>query len=100
MKLNIPKRNFFVTFDGDFEFCIFLKSKGWFTLNKVLKEIQEIDKDTELNYNLLYDRISGWQKQEFIQRHNIATLGGPKYEYSFTKEALKILDRYKSNRSD
>ena len=94
MEFNVPRLDFFETLDPNFDFCNYLRSKGKFILKEVVKEIQELDPDTKITYDILYNRISGWEHQGFIQRYNIATLGGPKYEYSFTKEALKKLDRY------
>ncbi len=96
MKLKIPRRDFFETNDTDHEFCNYLRAKGKFILKDIVREIHQLDPKSKIDYNLLYDRIHQWKVQGFIQSFNIATLGGPKFEYSFTEEALKILDRYKT----
>ncbi|NGX32341.1 MAG: hypothetical protein K1060chlam4_00382 [Candidatus Anoxychlamydiales bacterium] len=95
MKLELPRRDFFIRQDPDYEFCEYLRSKGKFILKEVVKEIKKLDPESKIDYNILYDRISVWEGQRFIKSNNIATLGGPKYEYYFSEAALKILDRYK-----
>ena len=99
MKLELPRRDFFIRQDPDYEFCEYLRSKGKFILKEVVKEIKKLDPESKIDYNILYDRISVWEGQRFIKSNNIATLGGPKYEYYFSEAALKILDRYKPSES-
>lgn len=87
--MKLPKRDFFTTFHTNKKFLLSLNSKEYFILQEVCDEFS-------IEYSTFYKLIRAWERQGFIGKILIATLGGPKYKYFFTKKAKAILYELRS----
>lgn len=85
--MKLPRKDFFETIKGNKEFFRYLNSKSYIILNEVVDE-------TGLRYDALHSRIRYWELHGYIEKVSIATLGGPRYKYVFTKEAKEILEEF------
>jgi DNA-binding HxlR family transcriptional regulator len=80
----LPRKDFFTSIKGNIEFFQYLLTKSTFILNDVVK-------DTGINYSVLHKRIRYWELHGYIEKESIASLGGPIYEYNLTEKAKAIL---------